>query len=136
MKWFLSFAVLLLSVCCVFSLKIDLQHASTPHQDCAHHHHHFPQEKLDKLNKGEPVDPKDEEIASHLVCILKERKYLSEDGTINKDLGKARITKVLGEGSEDIDKVMNCLVQHTDQKETAVTFYNCVAPLIKKHNSQ
>lgn len=88
------------------------------------------------MNQGEPVDAKDTETVQHLLCILKERKIISEDGTINKEVSRKRITKILGEGSEDIDKVVNCLEQRTDQKETAVNFYNCVAPLVKKHNAQ
>ncbi|XP_045465848.1 uncharacterized protein LOC123674803 [Harmonia axyridis] len=135
MRSFLLSAVFLLSVCCVFSTKVDFHHGDTPHKDCSNHHAHFSHDKIEKMNRGEPMETTDKESGQHVLCILKERKIVSEDGIVNKDVLKTRLAKFFGEGNEDVQKGVDCLVQKSDQIDTAIAFYNCVAPYVKKHNA-
>ncbi|KAK9880319.1 hypothetical protein WA026_010198 [Henosepilachna vigintioctopunctata] len=145
MKLIYLFALVVGVVHHVNSLKIDFSHHDPPHKDCAGHGHaghghghghvHFPQANIEKLNRGETVDLNCPEFTQHLLCIWKEKGVMNEEGVLQKEVITSKVSKIAGSNTEDIKKVENCAIQQATPGKTAIHFYNCIAPLVKKYNS-
>ncbi|XP_044757358.1 uncharacterized protein LOC123315646 [Coccinella septempunctata] len=136
MKSILSSILCLVLICYANSAALDSTGANN---DCDNHRVNNIRLRLtpidsDKAHPGDPIKFFSEDYGQHILCLFKEKDIISVDGKIQKDVVRNKAISDLRVGAEDVGKAEDCAIQKDGQKETAIAFYNCVAPLVSKHN--
>ncbi|XP_044757617.1 uncharacterized protein LOC123315817 [Coccinella septempunctata] len=123
MKSILLSISFLVVICNVSSLKLGVEGKNI--ENC---------ENGNVTNAKLPLPAKNSEgFALYMLCLLKENDIISRDGKIQKEVVRDKAVNGIGVGSEDVEKAVECAVQKDDEKDTAISFFNCVDPLVKKN---
>nr|APG79377.1 pheromone binding protein 16 [Cyrtotrachelus buqueti] len=79
-----------------------------------------------KKYKKKEVDSMPQNYGEHLLCIYKATGYIGEDGVVNQDVLKKKITKK-AQPSQNVDTLLQeCGAAKADPKQTAINLDSCL----------
>lgn len=82
------------------------------------------EKEIDKIHNY-PRDGDDENMRKHLVCLVKKLNYLNEDGTLNTEAMRKKLTN-LKITDDQMEKIMkDCITKKSTEEETVANYVKC-----------